>query len=100
MDRLEYLQDVDLPADLVTGVPPHRVAWLRRQGERYYADGMGTCPKKGGLRSSRCARWNGGHRWPMPWWKPMTASSAVSIEHPSAFAAPGSPTKRRPFGTH
>lgn len=40
MDRLEYLQRLDLPADLVAGVPAHRVARLRRQGERYYADGM------------------------------------------------------------
>ncbi|MBN9142546.1 MULTISPECIES: Tn3 family transposase [unclassified Novosphingobium] len=46
MDRLEYLQDVDLPADLVTGVPPHRVARLRRQGERYYADGMRDLPEE------------------------------------------------------
>ncbi len=46
MDRLEYLQDIDLPADLVTGVPPHRVARLRRQGERYYADGMRDLPEK------------------------------------------------------
>jgi len=46
MDRLEYLQDVDLPADLVSGVPPHRVARLRRQGERYYADGMRDLPEE------------------------------------------------------
>ena len=40
LDRLEYLQRVDLPAGLLDGVPPHRVTRLRRQGERYYADGM------------------------------------------------------------
>src|SRR3546814_4347843 len=40
MDRLEYLQRFDLPADLLDGVPAHRVTRLRRQGERYYADGM------------------------------------------------------------
>ena len=44
MDRLEYLQGLDLPADLVVGVPAHRVARLRRQGERYYADGMRDLP--------------------------------------------------------
>ena len=46
MDRLEYLQGVDLPADLVAGVPAHRVARLRRQGERYYADGMRDLPEE------------------------------------------------------
>src|SRR3546814_6327085 len=32
MDRLEYLQRFDLPADLLDGVPAHRVTRLRRQG--------------------------------------------------------------------
>ncbi len=38
LDRLEYLQRIDLPEDLLAGVPAHRVTRLRRQGERYYAD--------------------------------------------------------------
>src|SRR3546814_5897770 len=45
MDRLEYLQRFDLPADLLDGVPAHRVIRLRRQGERYYADGMRDLPE-------------------------------------------------------
>src|SRR3546814_7609976 len=45
MDRLEYLQMFDLPADLLDGVPAHRVTRLRRQGERYYADGMRDLPE-------------------------------------------------------
>src|SRR3546814_8792135 len=45
MDRLEYLQRFDLPADLLDGVPAHRVTGLRRQGERYYADGMRDLPE-------------------------------------------------------
>ncbi len=45
MDRLEYLQRFDLQADLVDGVPAHRVTRLRRQGERYYADGMRDLPE-------------------------------------------------------
>ncbi|AXJ97465.1 Tn3 family transposase [Sphingomonas sp. FARSPH] len=45
MDRLEYLQRFDLPADLLEGVPAHRVTRLRRQGERYYADGMRDLPE-------------------------------------------------------
>ncbi|WP_448470034.1 hypothetical protein [Martelella sp. AMO21009] len=40
LERLEYLQHVDLPEDLLAGVPDHRMTRLRRQGERHYADGM------------------------------------------------------------
>ncbi|MBM2667912.1 Tn3 family transposase [Klebsiella pneumoniae] len=45
LDRLEYLQRIDLPEDLLAGVPAHRVTRLRRQGERYYADGMRDLPE-------------------------------------------------------
>jgi TnpA family transposase len=44
LDRLEYLGNLDLPEDLLAGVPAHRVTRLRRQGERYYADGMRDLP--------------------------------------------------------
>lgn len=44
LDRLEYLQLLELPTDLLAGVPAHRVTRLRRQGERYYADGMRDLP--------------------------------------------------------
>ena len=40
LDRLEFLQGFDLPPDLLETVPPHRVARLRRQGERYFTDGL------------------------------------------------------------
>ena len=40
LDRLEFLRTMNLGADLLAGVPPHRVARLRRQGERYFADGL------------------------------------------------------------
>ncbi|MEL6841519.1 MAG: DUF4158 domain-containing protein, partial [Pseudomonadota bacterium] len=40
LDRLEYLQGISLPLDLLADVPPHRVTRLRRQGERYFADGL------------------------------------------------------------
>src|SRR3546814_5826570 len=46
MDRLEYLQRFYLTADLLDGVPAHRVTRLRRQGERYYADGMRDLPEE------------------------------------------------------
>ena len=40
LDRLEFLQGFDLPPDLLETVPPHRIARLRRQGERYFTDGL------------------------------------------------------------
>ena len=44
LDRLEYLHGINLPSDLVDGVPKHRVTRLRRQGERYFADGLRDLP--------------------------------------------------------
>ncbi|BDV36372.1 hypothetical protein SS37A_39020 (plasmid) [Methylocystis iwaonis] len=44
LDRLEYLEGLPLPDGLLVGVPVHRVTRLRRQGERYYADGMRDLP--------------------------------------------------------
>lgn len=38
LDRLEFLRAMNLDACLLAGVPPHRVARLRRQCERYFAD--------------------------------------------------------------
>lgn len=40
LDRLEFLRAMNLDAGLLAGIPPHRVARLRRQGERYFADGL------------------------------------------------------------
>jgi TnpA family transposase len=40
LDRLEFLRAMNLDASLLAGVPPHRIARLRRQGERYFADGL------------------------------------------------------------
>lgn len=44
LDRLEYLHGISLPSDLVDGVPEYRVTRLRRQGERYFADGLRDLP--------------------------------------------------------
>lgn len=46
LDRLEYLQQLRLPDDLLAKVPLHRVTQLRRQGERYYADGLRDLPQE------------------------------------------------------
>lgn len=40
LDRLEFLQGIELTPDVLLDVPPHRVTRLRRQGERYFADGL------------------------------------------------------------
>ncbi len=37
LDRLEYLRALALDRGILVDVPPHRVARLRRQGERYFA---------------------------------------------------------------
>jgi TnpA family transposase len=40
LDRLEFLQEMTLSPDILSGIPPHRVTRLQRQGERYFADGL------------------------------------------------------------
>ena len=40
LDRLEVLRDLNISLDILAGIPPHRVTRLRRQGERYFADGL------------------------------------------------------------
>lgn len=37
LDRLEFLRGLGLDKTILSGVPPHRVTRLRRQGERYFA---------------------------------------------------------------
>src|SRR5215212_2715662 len=45
LDRLDALRELDIDSSILEGVPPHRVGRLRRQGERYYADGLGELPE-------------------------------------------------------
>jgi len=40
LDRLEFLSKLGLDPQVLADVPPHRVARLRRQGERYFTDGL------------------------------------------------------------
>lgn len=44
MDRLEWIRALHVSVSVTEGVAPHRVARLRRQGERYYADGLRDLP--------------------------------------------------------
>ncbi len=40
LDRLEFLQGIDLPPAVLDDIPPHRIKRLRRQGERYFTGGL------------------------------------------------------------
>lgn len=40
LDRLEFLQGIVLSPTVLGDIPAHRVARLRRQGERYFTDGL------------------------------------------------------------
>ena len=45
LDRLGWIEGLAIPESVIAGVPPHRIARLRRQGERYYADGLRELPE-------------------------------------------------------
>ena len=45
IDRLEWLSELAISAEVIADIPSHRVARLRRQGERYYADGLREVPE-------------------------------------------------------
>ncbi|MEN5315381.1 Tn3 family transposase [Pseudomonas koreensis] len=40
LDRLEFLRGLEIDPQLLAGVAPHRITRLRRQGERYFTDGL------------------------------------------------------------
>lgn len=40
LDRLEFLQGIALSSAVLDGIPAHRITRLRRQGERYFTDGL------------------------------------------------------------
>ena len=44
LDRLEHVRRLDVPEGLFHDIPPHRITRLRRQGERYFADGLRELP--------------------------------------------------------
>ena len=46
LDKLEYLQELNIPECLLEGFPSHRIIWLRQQGESYYADSFRYINKK------------------------------------------------------
>ena len=40
LDRLEFLQSIELPSGMFDSIPPHQITRLRRQGERCFTDGL------------------------------------------------------------
>lgn len=40
LERLEFLQRLGLSEEILEGMPAHRIARLKRQGERHFADGL------------------------------------------------------------
>ena len=40
LDRMEFLKAIGLEPEILDGVPPHRIKTLRRQGERYFTQGL------------------------------------------------------------
>lgn len=44
LDRLELINQIDVADSCLKDIPAHRIARLRRQGERYFADGMRDLP--------------------------------------------------------
>ena len=40
LDRLECLQGIELLVDVLDSIPPYQITRLRRQGERYFTDGL------------------------------------------------------------
>ena len=81
---LEHLRRLDVPEDLFNAIPPHRITRLRRQGERYFADGLRELPGQPPPRDSRGLRR----------WKPTTGSSAERIAKPPVPAKRSSGTRR------
>ena len=56
LDRREHLRRIDVPEGLFHDVPAHRITRLRRQGERYFADGLRELPDNRRPRDSRGLR--------------------------------------------
>jgi TnpA family transposase len=59
LDRLEFLQGLNLPTTVLKGVPVHRITRLRRQGERYFTDGLRdiTSDRRIAVLACCCVEW-------------------------------------------
>ena len=95
LDRLAHLRRLAVPAGLFGDIPPHRVTRLRRQGERYFADGLRELPdnRRLAILVVCAAEWEtfvadavGG--------EPTTGSSAERIAKPRAPPNRSSATRR------
>jgi hypothetical protein len=66
LDRLEFLQGLNLPTAVLKGVPVHRITRLRRQGNAISPTGCAISRRTGALPSSPAAVSNGKLPLPMP----------------------------------
>ena len=46
LDRLDWIEAIDAPTEILDGIPVHRITRLRRQGERSFADGLRDAPEE------------------------------------------------------
>lgn len=62
LDRLEFLQGLNLPTAVLKDVPVHRITRLRRQGERYFTDGLRdiTSDRRIAILACCCVEWEAG----------------------------------------
>lgn len=76
LDRLECLQDIALPQAVLDDIPSYQITRLRRQGERYFTDGLRDITSTRPLLSWQFAPWSGRQRLRMLSLKPMIGLSA------------------------
>ena len=81
LDRLEHLQRLDVPEGLFHEIPPHRITRLRRQGERYFADGLRELPVSTVIQNSPTC----GHRkFPHPQLNQAMPAGAREASRPAS----------------
>ena len=96
LDRREHLRRLDVPEGLF-----HGITRLRRQGERYFADGLRELPDNRRLAILAVCRRVGDVFSPTRWWRPTTGSSAERIAKPpgsSGTKCPRSASRSGCFG--
>jgi glucose-6-phosphate dehydrogenase assembly protein OpcA len=66
LDRLEFLRTLNINHSALASIPAHRIARLRRQGERYFTDGLRDITSTAAGRSLPSVLWSGKRRLLMP----------------------------------
>lgn len=66
LDRLDYLHAFEIPYSILDDIPPHRVTRLKRQGERYFAQGLRDLSHDRRMAFWRSVLSNGRQLFPIP----------------------------------